>query len=757
MKERPFKYQTLIADLETDGLLQELTRIHLLVIIEHETGRKWVFRRNRHEDTILDGIAMLNEAELIVGHNWVGFDGPALWKVYGDAYNPRGKVRDTLVMARMVFADEKERDFRRWRRGELEGKYIGSHELGAWGQRLNFPKDDYAKRKAVELREHHPELSKEQINRLVWAKWNQELEDYAVVDVEVTDLLWGRILRFEWSPEATLIEHRVHALMERVSNNGFPFNQAEAHVLERELREQFDTKTKNAIEHFGSWWVPNKWNKTQLREELGEDDSRAWWGEVVIPKRTVNYTKPGADGKAKGDRVAGCAYCPVKIVEFNPNSRQQIVNRLEKIYGWDHDDREKTEKGNIKVNDEVLRDLAKTVPIAGELAEIFYYNKRLGQLVDGQAGWIGKSEERGDSCIHGRVIVGGTVTNRASHSNPNIAQVPRVVFKKLKQYVEKDVSYRLDGNELVYGIERPDGRFDTNITPLLGPDEKQIIGTPKFEANGDYALDKEGKLVTKKTLMKGRAGDHGWECRNLFTVKPGFILMGSDQKGIELRCLGHFMAEFDGGEYGRLCVEADPHDLHQSVMELDNRDDAKTFIYAMIYGAADYKLGITLDPTLALKPTQAKALGEEMRRRIMTRIPALGQTVTKVQRDARKGFIEGLDGRRLYVRAKHSALNTKLQGAGASISKMWCILFEQYMEETGLVHGWHGDFAMVAWVHDELQVAVRDDDAIIAIARECFHRAAADAGKYFNFRLPVDVEVKPEVGRPKTYRWSETH
>ncbi len=202
--------RTLIWDIETDGLLHQLTRVHLITIIDYHTKQGFVFRRNAHEDTILDGIRMLNEADIIVGHNIVGFDMPALWKVYGDAFNPKGKVRDTVVMTRMVFADVKDRDFRMWRQGKLEGKYIGSHELAAWGQRLGYPKDDYAKRKKIELKERYPDLPKEEIDRLVWAHWSQELEDYALIDTEVTDALWERITKFEWSQEAIILEHQIH-------------------------------------------------------------------------------------------------------------------------------------------------------------------------------------------------------------------------------------------------------------------------------------------------------------------------------------------------------------------------------------------------------------------------------------------------------------------------------------------------------------------------------------------------------------------
>lgn len=762
----------LIFDIETDGLLHDpvpervISRIHLIGIRDIDTRETFIFRRNRSEDTIMRGIEMLNRAELIVGHNVVGFDLKAIWRIYGDAFDPRGRVRDTMVMSRMLFSDERERDYRRWKRGELDGGYIGSHELGAWGQRLGLPKDDYSKRRKElansRWKERLPETEdfdsfEDYAHWLTWGRWNQDMEDYLWTDLDATEGLWRKIEQVPWSEQATILEHRVHELMERVQENGFPFDQEGGVKLAEDLHRVHDEKAAAAIEHFGYWWVPGKWleigkattytapetgkqEKNQVayrpREAFGETRERTHWGEVNVPSRSIRY-KPDADGKPKqADREAGVPFCPIKVVEFNPNSRPQIINRLMKVYGWEP--QEFTEAGSPSVGDEILRNLASSkreedglpvIPIAEELAEIFYYEKRLGQLANGPQAWLKKAIEWGDGRVHPRIIVGGTVTNRASHSSPNIAQVPRVVFKKPDQWVD-----------------------EAKTIPLLGPDGKQIKGRPVYEDDGvTFKLDDNGEVVTKKVLMKGRDGDHGWDCRNLFYVPEGWTLMGADQKGIELRALGHYMAEFDGGEYGRLVVEADPHDLHQRVMELDSRDTAKTVIYALIYGAQDFKLGSTVDPALELYPQKAKALGMEMRKRLMTRIPALGAVSKAVMREAKKGFVTALDGRHLFVRAKHSALNTLLQGAGATIAKQWCVNFEDLMEEAGLKHGWDGDFAILAWVHDELQVAVRDDPAIREIAQRCIVQAAHDAGAIFNFRLPVDVDTK--FGRT----WAETH
>jgi hypothetical protein len=542
-------------DLETTGLLpymrkhlgdDKLSRIHILAIRDLDTHQTYVFRKNKRQDSIARGIKMLNEADLLVGHNILGFDVPVLELLYPDVCDLQCAFRDTMVLSRIFYADEKERDFRRWKRGELEGKEIGRHGLAAWGQRFGEHKGDYAKSKEAELKARFPDLPKEEIKRLVWAEWSQDMEDYCVQDLNVNEMLWTRMMAdTRHSEQSILLEHRVHDLMERVKANGFPFHEDDARVMEAELRTVFDEKTKVAEDHFGWWWVASKWKRVgkeytaevldndgvvvkgdngkaektkktfNPRPEFGEDHTRAAWGEVFVPKKSAKTKITGGDGQTYvAEKTAGYPFCPVEVKEFNPNSRQQIVDRLITIYGWEP--QEFTETGQPAVNDEVLRDLAHTIPICEELAELFYYNKRLGQLVDGKNGWIGKSHEWGDGRIHPTINVGGTVTNRASHSDPNIAQVPRVKTRKID---------------------------------LLDDD-------------GQPVLNDDGSPRKKKVLLKGREGEHGWDSRNLFYVPDGWKLMGADQKGIELRALGHFMAEFDNGVYGRLCVESDPHDLH---------------------------------------------------------------------------------------------------------------------------------------------------------------------------------------------------
>ena len=683
MQQR-FKYQTLLWDVETNGLLDTLDRVHCLVIEEYETGRVWRYRNNDKQNTIAKGLKKLMKAKTVVGHNIVAFDIPACQKVY-PWFKINGIIRDTLVMARVVFADIKVSDFRRYAAGLMPAYLIGKHSLDSWGYRLGLHKGDYKKWCAS-------------LGIDPWAAWNKEQEDYCANDVDVTKLLWRKIITRpkRLNPKWINIEHRIHDLCAYMEQNGTYVFVDDAHKLVRQLDEEYDELYEKAVMEFGAWYKPDKkwqiraaWDSPTAkakqydkpRPEYGEDDSRAIWGQVFVPKRSVTFKDP-----RRADRTEGAPFCPVKLVEFNPQSRDHIIDRFTIVYQWEPD--QFTETGRPSVDDEVLRSVAADIPIAEDLAELFYLKKRLGMLSTGDRSILNKVDENG--FIHCHINVGGTISGRCAHINPNLSQITKV-----------------------------------------------------------KTIKKDGKTV----ILKGRKGRHGWEFRNLFGVPPieaglgEWVQMGADLSGIELRCLAHVSYEFDKGFLANLILEGDIHTYNQEMWEMEIRDDAKTGIYALIYGGGDPKLGLIKlkRGTLAEK----KEAGKWMREQLDTKLPGLAKATKAAKRDARRGSMVGFDGRTLLPRSEHSALNLKLQNMAAVIAKLWLVKFEEKMLDAGYEHGWTGDFVMMLFSHDEMQVAVRPH--IAEHAQKLSQEAAKEAGEELGFMLPVDSETK--IGK----RWSETH
>jgi DNA polymerase I-like protein with 3'-5' exonuclease and polymerase domains len=226
--------------------------------------------------------------------------------------------------------------------------------------------------------------------------------------------------------------------------------------------------------------------------------------------------------------------------------------------------------------------------------------------------------------------------------------------------------------------------------------------------------------------------EYGKESRQCWTVPEGYKLVGTDLSGIELRCLAHYMQD---EAYTHELLEGDIHTANQQAAGLETRDQAKTFIYALLYGAGPAKIGGIVGGSA----NQGKILIDKF----MGNMPALEKLLRKVQRMAGKGYVPALDGRQIIIRSEHAALNSLLQSAGAIIAKQWCV------EAHRLLKKYNIDYKQVAFVHDEIQLEVREDQAkeasVIMIA------SAQLAGESLGFRVPVDSESK--IGN----NWYETH
>ena len=145
--------------------------------------------------------------------------------------------------------------------------------------------------------------------------------------------------------------------------------------------------------------------------------------------------------------------------------------------------------------------------------------------------------------------------------------------------------------------------------------------------------------------------DYGKECRACWTVPKGYKLVGIDASQLELRMLAHYMNDED---YINEIINGDIHSTNQKLAGLKSRDQAKTFIYALIYGAANKKLGTVAGGS--------GELGKKLRESFFNNMPSFRNLATRVERSSSKGYIKGVDGRKLIIRRKHAALNTLLQG-----------------------------------------------------------------------------------------------
>lgn len=731
----------LIVDIEGNGLLEPtettpaVDTVHCLVIRDQDT-RKIVLScaqtglpDNAGYPTIEQGLQYLMDCDpadtLVVIHNGIGYDYPALRKIYPwfKLVNIRQRLMDTLVIGGMLWAHLKEQDAKLVASGKLPSELRGSHKLKAWGIRLGCHKGEYTGG---------------------WERWSREMQMYCEQDT-LTLLVYAEHIahriktqnEFDRTNAAESIETELELAwyLFRQEKNGWPFNLDKAHKLYADLAKKRNDMAWELKKVIKPWLKP-------LRKK----------GMVVVKTPAKNRTDKAhsqtpidINNKALGvvpiQYTAGAAYSCLEWMEFNPNSRPQIADRLATLWGWQPTSF--TKSGQPEVSEESLDPLVH-IPQVKLIQEYLMLDKRISQLAEGKGAWLIKaklSPLTGRMHIFGRVKQSGTVTHRASHVDPNVAQVPKV-----------GKPYGAECREL----------FEVPPCPLCGYKDDPIC--PAYE-------------------------DH-------------WLQVGADQSGLELRMLSHYMARWDNGEYGNTVIKGDSklgtdvHSRNRDALGLSGkqgRDDAKTFIYAFLYGAGDLKLGLDIPPSPELilfykgyekvgeyvqkhkeyakwskvwartkeslkkrkVPTDDRTVacaihGGELRANFIKGVPALGELSKAVKANAQKyGYLLLLDKRRVYIRHAHAALNSLLQGSGAVVCKRWIVIANRKLEAEFGKQGWEHLWAAMGWIHDEVQIACKR--RIHQRLMDILVEAAIEVGVHFGLRCPTAGEAK--VGK----NWKDCH
>jgi DNA polymerase I-like protein with 3'-5' exonuclease and polymerase domains len=343
-------------------------------------------------------------------------------------------------------------------------------------------------------------------------------------------------------------------------------------------------------------------------------------------------------------------------------------------------------------------------------------------------------------------------------------------FAGLADYLvaERRLGQLATGDEAWLKHVRSDGRIHGAMNPMGTPHSRASHFNPNLAA------------VPKVTSPWGK------ECRELFEAPEGWFMVGGDQAGLQARAFAHYLAEIDGGAYGKALLEDDTHwntvlalglqpegtardkqsDLHTILRE----EGAKPFYYAFLFGGRSRTIGSIIHDalqaavqkdaayevlyhrffkskrpdTVALRRVGEKALSE-----FESRTPGLRQLQHALQEQAgRNGWLLGLDGRRVPVRSMHSVLNFLVTSAEAVICKRW--LADTYDElRATFRYGWDGDVVVVLWIHDEIVCCCRAE--IADQVGEILVRNAKQAGAPYQFRMPLECAYK--AGRS----WAEIH
>lgn len=352
-------------DIETDGLVPDLTVCHSLVLLDMDTEEVLSCADQEGYTSISDGMTYLENAELLVGHNIQGFDFPALEKLFGFVYE--GEIHDTLLMSRLVWSDLKNNDFNYIKKNlDFPRNLIGSHSLKAWGLRLGDNKIEYDGG---------------------WAEWSETMQDYCVQDTRANLTFYKFIMSKNPSPQSIKLEHDF------------------AHVIRKQERQGFNFDVPAA-------------NKLLQKLQMRQAELETSLQEVFKPWDIKTPFVPKVNNKSRG-YVKGELTYKVKTIVFNPASRDHIADRLQVLRGWKP--KKFTAQGKPQVDESVLKELDYDEAVV--LNEYLLISKRIGMLATGQNGWLKKQV---DGKIHGQVNTNGASTGRCTHSRPNVAQTPSV-------------------------------------------------------------------------------------------------------------------------------------------------------------------------------------------------------------------------------------------------------------------------------------------------------------------------------------------
>ena len=216
--------------------------------------------------------------------------------------------------------------------------------------------------------------------------------------------------------------------------------------------------------------------------------------------------------------------------------------------------------------------------------------------------------------------------------------------------------------------------------------------------------------------------------RKLFKATPGYTMCGADLSGIELRLLSHYLARYDGGRYKEILLNGDIHQTNADRIGITRRQ-VKTVTYAFLYGAGNIKIGHTYDPLLS--EDKAKKKGKEIREAYVAAIPGLKELLEAVHKASEKGYVRGLDKRKILVDSKHKSVNYLIQGSAAILAKRWMVIANETPLKTP---------RQLAFIHDELQFEVHPNE--VNDLKFTLQHAALQAGEYYNLRVPIEAEAK---------------
>lgn len=657
----------LIVDLETNGLLQEVTKIHCASVVDLNSSMSRLFL----EKDMPEFIKMIDDPEVeLIGHNIFCYDLMVIKKLLGWVPYKGQKIHDTLILGQLLFSDLKNDDKNNTTKcpGKIFSKRdTGSHSLRAWGQRIGQFKGEYSGG---------------------WELYSDDMGRYCIQDTYTTKglfiFLTTKIPDKLLNTDAIDLEYSIAPILARQQAYGVLFDKSKAATLITTLTSKL---------------VQCRWDLQTIFKPR-----YVFEGEFT-PKKTSkkrNYTQ-------------GATFSKIKIQEFNPSSRTQIVDRLIKQFNWNPE--EFTDAGRAKMNEDIIDALP--FKELATLKEYLTIAKRISQIETGKQAWLNKIDA--DGRIRGAISQNGTTTGRMSHWGPNLAQVP--------------------SNDSLYGKECRELFIVPKTKIMLGVDADALemrclagyltpLDNGRFRDSlllGDKALGTDPHSINMKAMDLQKFSEQPRDCAK--TIFYAWLYGAKNAK------IGAILLEY--GVDFRKYVEDFDNDV-KGMLEWIAKKEEET----------RKKGGEILSPK-SKAYWECWVAGKQCLKLFGDRIPELMKLKERIHERVRKvGYIKGLDGRKLFMRSQHAELNTVLQSAGAIIMKKALSMADIALQDHGFVPGL--DYEYILNIHDEHQIEV-DKSVDIGIIKGIVEKSIEDAGISLGF--PCPMKGNGQTGNS----WAETH
>jgi DNA polymerase I len=615
----------ILFDIESNGLLVTISKVWMLVAIDIQTKQQYIFCDYSSKAQPLHKFSeLLDQATELWGHNIIGYDLPALKKMFGWVPKKETVIYDTMIMSMVL-------NYKRFPSGR--------HRLEDWGEYLNYPKGNHSD----------------------WEKYSDEMLEYCIKDVQLNLMVIGVLkqemaLQKEKNPKFNLLklslrnEHKVFDFCARANEHGWLMDVDKAKALLLDM----ETRLKEIEDEINPLLLP------EVKPLDKEPKTPKWIKNGNYDSHTARYF--GVDpSNGLSERIVEGPYTRIEFVQPDIGSLESVKKLLDSL-GWI------PIEWNYK---KVGREFVKTTPKL--TTESLLPLGPVGEMIDKY------------------------YTIRSRHST-------------LKGWLES-----LDSNNRLHG-------------------DIFAIGTPTGRAR-------------HSTLVNVPSGDsmYGHEIRSLFITKPGYKIVGADSAGNQMRGFLHYL---ENDEFTDLVLNGDVHtenakNLTKAAKIPVSRKQAKTFLYAYLYGAGADKLSTYIYG----KVDSVK--GKKVKTEFSKSIPGLydlnktlQERYAKSEKKYGKAWIPGLDGRRIYIDSMHKTLNYLLQDCEAITCKAAMVYAMEKLDAEGIP--WYP----LTWQHDEIQIEVPEEHAERAavICAEGYR----EAPKLFNVNI-MDGESK--IGN----NWNETH